>query len=102
MTQLLNELPTNFPHQPPKGYTYEIREFKRNVLSIWCCNHAQFSYNNGIAAKSIWGFYDTKKRQYYAPINSKKVGKIVDINKTSPYTSMQIVRPMRPTVLSFC
>jgi len=96
------ELPNDFFHKPPKGYTYETSEFKRNILSICCCNHGQFSYNNGAVAKTIWGFYNTKTKQYHAPINSKKVGDVVDIDKTTPYTAMQIVKPMRPTVLSFC
>ena len=96
------ELPSDFPHQPPQGYTYEVRQFRRNVLSIWCCNHAKFNYNGGAVAKSIWGFYDTKKRQYHAPVNSKKLGHVVDIADTRPYTAMQIVKPMRRSVLSFC
>lgn len=96
------ELPYDFPHQPPEGYSYEVVTFKRNVVAIWCCNHSKFSYNGGAVAKTIWGFYDTKRQQYYAPINSKKLGDVVDINDTRPYTAMQILKPMRPTVLSFC
>lgn len=95
------ELPLDFIHEPPKGYTYEVKEFKRNILSIWCCNHSEFVYNGGDLTKTIWGFYNTKKGMYFSPINSKKCGNEVDIHKTSPYTAMQILRPMRPTVLSF-
>ena len=95
------ELPTDFIHQPPKGYTYEVQSFKRNIYSIWCCNHAQFVYNDGAVAKTIWGFYDSKKRQYHSPINSKKAVKVIDISKTTPYTAMQIVKPMRPTIANF-
>ena len=83
-------LPEDFPHQPPESYTYEVTEFKRNTLAIWCCNHSQFNYNGGDVAKTIWGFYDTKKRQYHAPINSKKVGAVVDISTTRSYTAMTI------------
>ena len=83
-------LPSDFPHDPPKNYTYEVEEFRRNVLRIWCCNHSQFNYNGGDVAKTIWGFYDTKKRQYHAPINSKKVGAVVDISTTRSYTAMAI------------
>ena len=43
-------------------------------------------------ARSIWGFYNTKTKQYHAPINSKKVGAIVPVEKTSPYSAMQIKR----------
>ena len=88
MTQL--ELPPDFPHEPPKNYTYEVEEFRRNVLRIWCCNHAQFVYNDGAVSKTVWGFYNTKKREYYAPINSKKCGDQVDICDTRPYTAMQL------------
>ena len=83
-------LPEDFPHEPPKNYTYDVVPFKRDVLGIWCCNHSKFNYNGGIAAKTIWGFYNTKKRQYHAPINSKKIGAVVDISSTRPYTAMTI------------
>jgi hypothetical protein len=84
------ELPSNFPHNPPEGYTYEVEQFKKNVVSIWTCNHSQFSYNSGAVAKCIWGFYNTKKGCYSAPINHTKCGKEVDISNTSPYTAMQL------------
>ena len=79
----------DFPHTAPEGYSYEIEEFKRNLLAIWICNHGKFSYTNK-TPKSIWGFYNTKKREYYAPINSSKSGDKVDISDTSPYSSMQL------------
>ena len=86
------ELPADFTHEPPENYTYEVESFRRNVLSIWCCNHSEFTYNGGAVAKTIWGFYNTKQRTYYAPINSKKCGDKVDFADTTPYTSMQINR----------
>ena len=86
------ELPPDFTHEPPKKYTYEVESFRRNVLRIWCCNHAEFTYNGGAPAKTVWGFYNTKQRQYYAPINSKKVGDKVNFNSTTPYTAMQLNR----------
>jgi len=90
-----------FPHTPPQGYSYEIAEHRRNLLSIWICNHGEFSYTDDSPVKSIWGFYNTKSKQYYAPVNSKTVGKVVDIDDTTPYSAMQILKPMRPSVLSF-
>ena len=94
-------LPNDFPHQPPEGYSYEVLTFKRNILAIWCCNHSEFSYNGGAVAKSIWGFYDTKKQQYYAPINSKKCGKQVDIESTTPYSAMQLnLNPLMQCLMS--
>jgi len=83
------ELPSDFTHEPPENYSYQVEKFRQNVVSVWCCNHSEFSYNSGAVAKSIWGFYNTKQRTYYAPINSKKVGKKVNFSDTSPYTAMQ-------------
>jgi hypothetical protein len=83
------ELPVDFPHEPPKGYSYVVDEFKRNVVRICIVNHATFSYTN-TPPKSVWGFYNTKKRSYYAPINYKRCGKEVDVNNTTPYSAMQL------------
>lgn len=88
MNQL--ELPHDFPHQPPKGYSYEVQEHKRNVVSIWICDHHQYVFNDGAPVKCIWGFYNIKKQCYYAPINSTKIGDRVDIDNTRPYTAMQL------------
>lgn len=84
------ELPIDFPHQPPENYSYEVEKFKTNVISIWLRNHNKYDYNHGASVRTIWGFYNIKKKEYYAPINSKKVGKVVDINETRDYTSMPI------------
>jgi len=84
------ELPPDFIHEPPKNYTYEVESFRRNVLRIWCCNHTKFNYNSGAISKTIWGFYNTKQRTYFAPINSKKCGAVVNIDSTTPYTAMQL------------
>ena len=80
----------DFPHTPPKGYSYEQTQFKRNVVAIWIRNHAKFDYNGGTPVKSIWGFYDTKTKCYYAPINSSKQGDKVSIKSTTPYSAMQL------------
>ena len=90
MTQLLNELPTDFPHQPPEGYSYEATEYKTNITSIWIRNHARFSYTSK-SVKSIWGFYNTKKQCYIAPINSKRPGKPVDVSNTTAYSAMPLL-----------
>ena len=83
------ELPADFPHDPPKGYSYVVDEFKRNVVRICIVNHATFSYTD-TPPKSVWGFYNTKKRSYYAPITYKRCGKEVDVNNTTPYSAMQL------------
>lgn len=87
MNQL--ELPPDFPHTPPKGYSYEVHPFKRNLIAIWLRNHSFFSYTSD-PVRTIWGFYDGKKRCYYAPINSTKQGNKVDIADTRNYTAMQL------------
>ena len=87
MNQL--ELPPDFPHEPPKGYHYEVESFRRNVCRICIVNDGSFSYTD-VAPKSVWGFYTAKSRTYSAPINFSKQGDTVDINKTRPYTAMQL------------
>jgi len=83
------ELPPDFIHTAPEGYSYEVTAFKRNLLAIWICNHGKFSYTDK-TPKSIWGFYQIKKGEYYAPINSTKQGNTVDISDTTPYSAMQL------------
>ena len=87
MNQL--ELPPDFIHEPPKGYHYEVEHFRRNVCRICIVNDGSFSYTD-VAPKSVWGFYDVKKRRYSAPINYSKQGDPVDINNTTAYSSMQL------------
>ena len=93
ITQL--ELPPDFPHEPPEGYSYYVKEFKRNVVSIWLLHHTTYSYTSD-PIYTIWGFVKSKttKRStthtYHAPINSNKVGKEVSISDTRPYTAMQL------------
>ena len=77
-----------FPHKAPEGYYYEQTDFKRNVVAIWIHHQRRFDYNNGDPVCCIWGFYNTKTRTYYSPINSKTIGKSVNIEKTTPYSSM--------------
>ena len=89
-----------FPHVAPQGYSYEFDTPKRNLVRVWCVNHREFIYTSE-QVRSVWGFYNTKTKKYHAPINSKKVGDVVDIDDTTPYSAMQILRPLAPTVLSF-
>ena len=84
------ELPDDFIHTPPEGYRYEAIQSKRNIVSIWTVFERGFNYNDHNESHCIWGFYDSKKQQYFAPINSKKVGALVDINDTTPYSAMQL------------
>ena len=83
------ELPSDFIHEPPEGYHYEVESFRRNVCRICIVNDGTFSYTD-VPPKSVWGFYDSKKGRYSAPINYSKQGDPVDINDTCPYTAMQL------------
>ena len=89
-----------FPHVPPKGYSYEYDTPSRGVIRVWIVNHYQFSYTSE-QVKSVWGFYKPKTKKYYAPIDSKKVGTEVSIDKTTPYSAMQILKPLAPTIMNF-
>lgn len=84
----MNELPASFHHQPPEGYRYEIIRQNSSTLAIWTVCNPGFVYNGGSEVRCIWGFWSSKTDTYYAPINSKKVGKPVDIKDTSPYSAM--------------
>lgn len=88
-----------FPHKPPKGYYYEQRQFQTNIVGIWIGFERHFDYNLGDSVSCIWGFYNTKTKRYHAPINSSKVGNIVNIEDTTPYSAMQIKRT--PLELAF-
>jgi hypothetical protein len=79
-----------FPHSPPKDYSYEFEQFNVSTIRIMLCCNREFDYNLGARTSTVWGFYKPKKRTYYAPINAKSIGKQVDIENTRPYTAMQI------------
>ena len=89
------DLIPQFIHKAPKGYSYEIEEFKRNIFSIWLLCDRKFDYNMGKPTRTIWGFYDYKKCQFYSPVNSKEIGKPVDFKNTRDYTAM----PLKQTPL---
>ena len=84
------ELPSSFFHSPPDGYYYKAEEFKRNVISIWLYNTRKFVYNGGAETRTIHSFYDTKTREYFAPVNSKTIGACVNIKDTRNYTAMPL------------
>ena len=81
-----------FPHHPPKGYSYEYEQFNARAIRIMLRCHRKFDYNLGASTKTVWGFYNPKKRVYYAPINTKSIGKEIDIENTTPYSAMPINR----------
>lgn len=81
--------PPDFTHKAPEGYSYEYTSFKRNVTAVWLRNHSVFSYTSD-PVRTIFGFYNTKTGKYYAPVNSKKMGKEVKLSDTTPYTAMPL------------
>ena len=87
-----------FPHKAPKGYSYEFEQFNARTIRIMLRCHRQFDYNLGASTATVWGFYNPKKRIYYAPVNSKTIGKEVNINDTRNYTAM----PIKQTSLEAC
>ena len=95
----MERLPNDFPHIAPEGYRYEVIQSKSNLISIWIVHCTGFTYNGHTESYCIWGFYDTKKQCYHAPINSKTKGAIVDINNTTPYSAMQL--NLNPLELAF-
>jgi len=82
-------LNANF-HTPPNGYEYAVTSFARDVIAIWIVHLQGFDYNNHQPTRSIWGFYNTKTHQYHSPINSAKMGSVVSLKQTTPYSAMQI------------
>ena len=82
------ELPVSFIHHPPDNCNYETKHFRVHVISIWLCDFNHFNYTDVRPIKTIWGFYNTRKEQYYSPLTSTKQGDPVDIYKTTPYSAM--------------
>ena len=82
-------LPDGFPHKAPKGYAYEVKPFKRNMLAIWLQHPDRYNFSSD-RVSTIWGFYNTKSRTYSAPVNATKCGNQVDLKDTRPYTSMPL------------
>jgi len=85
------ELPVDFPHIAPDNYSYEVESYRSNMVAIWLRHHYNYTYSSD-PVRTIWGFYNTKKREYFAPINAKKCGDKVKLSNTTPYTAMTINR----------
>ena len=80
-----------FIHEPPTNeHFYEEVCFKTNVIAIFLVYRPGYQFNDHHPHRTIWGFYNTKKHQYHAPINSKRVGDIGDIKDTTPFSAMQL------------
>jgi hypothetical protein len=84
------ELPLQFPHLPPEGYSYFVEQFNTRLQRIMLLCHREFSYNQGKPTATVWGFYNPKKKTYYSPVNSRTVGSQVNIEDTRNYTAMPL------------
>lgn len=76
------------PHIAPDGYYYRKESFNKMYDIVWLVSEQQFVYNGGEMSKTVWGFIHKKTGSIHAPINSKKVGKVV--TQTRPYTAMPL------------
>ena len=83
------ELPYDFPINPRRITPTKYKITKGMWLLFGLRDHRKYSYTND-DVRTIWGFYNGKKGEYYAPINAKKAGDVVDINDTRNYTAMQL------------
>lgn len=59
------------------------------MVAIWLRHHYDYVYSDS-SVRTIWGFWNSKKRQYIAPVNAKKPGQVVSIDDTRAYTSMPL------------
>ena len=87
----MNQLPLmipHFPHEEPEGYSYETKYITSDILSIWLHHDYHYIYNSGECVSTIWGFYNTKKKCYHAPLTSTKHGNKVEVSQTTPYSAM--------------
>jgi hypothetical protein len=94
----MKNLDIPFDHVAPEKYFYSFEEYKSGVIRIWLNCTRKFDYNNGKPTRSVWGFYSSKKRKYFSPINSITIGKEVRYEDTRNYTAMQI----HQTILEKC
>jgi hypothetical protein len=79
-------------HRGVEGFEYVMDDFNKSTKRIWVINHTQeFVYREGAGPpRSVWGFYRPRTKEYFAPINSKKIGKKVRIEDTTPFTAMKV------------
>ena len=45
---------TDFPHEPPKGYAYKVKSFRRNVVAIWLQHPDHYNFSSD-RVSTIWG-----------------------------------------------
>ena len=76
-----------FPHKAPQGYEYWTDDFNSKFVRIWIRNKKYFHYCDGHPS-AVWGFWNKKTKEYHSPVNHKKVGKVVNLTLTSPYSAM--------------
>ena len=55
-------LPTDFPHEPPKGYAYKVKSFRRNVVAIWLQHPDRYNFSSDRVSSDL-GFYIIQSRE---------------------------------------
>ena len=89
-----------FPHKAPKGYEYWTDDYSKTIKRIWIRNISrEFIYGDEKHPSSVWGFFCRKKGVFLSPVNSKKPGKVVKVQNTTPYTAMPL--NLTPLELAF-
>ena len=87
----MTELPPDFIHEAPQDLDTEPPSLEQMLLAFGVTILTVIVSMVAIKLAPSGGF-TTQKRQYFAPINSRKIGDVVDINSTTPYTAMQLNR----------
>jgi len=88
----------DLPHSAPEGYEYWTDDFNSKFVRVWIKNKKYFTYCEG-QPSSVWGFIEKKTGNIHSPINHKKVGKVVDVTLTSPYSAM--ILQLNPLMSAF-
>ena len=78
----------DLPFSAPRNYSYSVEDFNRQFFRVWIHNHGTFTYKEG-DIKSVWGFIRKKDGQIVSPINAKKPGKPITVDKITAYSAMQ-------------
>ena len=85
------ELPCDFPHKPPKGYSYEVKPFKRNMVAIWLRHHYDYSYSSDVVL--LFGDSTTTNRDVLRPVTPPSA-EIKRVNTSSLHSNASKLKPI--------
>ena len=64
---MTNELPIDFPHDAPNGYSYEVEKHNASTVSIWLLHSRRYIFHGSDkTVRTIWGYYKPKSRNKHA------------------------------------